>query len=251
MKPEEAKSYVLGKFKDFSCYIEIADFKTFLILALTRISGQKQFLQQIMGQNGNPTIWFYDEVQKVYFIEMGIKELGISPIILYHRSDKQVDFVLKGDNKIFQETLNKHELELLVKSKMIVHSPTVVDFGRDLFFSKDIGYKPVMTVNSIYKKLEEFIVSPAILSYFFILESESGPDVVFDIKDPIGVQNTMTIVQPFDVFLDEEKSLRNNTYVLLDQDLKSTLISELKMDKGDLFEKNLTLIVKVKSFKIF
>ena len=53
----------------------------------------------------------FTKSSKVYFIEMGIKELGISPIILYHRSDKQVDFVLKGDNKIFQETLNKHELE--------------------------------------------------------------------------------------------------------------------------------------------
>ncbi len=249
MKPEQAKSYILDKFRAFGNYIEIQDFKAFLILALNQIAGQKQFFQQIMGTSGNPTLWFYEENANVFFMEFGLKELGFAPIIVYNRSNKKVDFVIKGDNKLFAETLNKHEMELLVKPKMIVYSPTIVDHGRNIIHEDEMSIKTVIKINSVYKKLEEFIVAPSLLSYFFVLESENGPDIVFTLREPIKVNNKSLVLQPLDVYLDEEKILRGNLYVMLDENLKMTLIKDFKMEKSELFEKNITLIVRIKSFE--
>ena len=248
MKPEEAKKYILDKFKGFSNYIEVDDFKSFLILALHQIAEQKQFFQQIMGQSGNPTLWFYEEHANVFFMEFGLKKLGFAPIIVYNRSNKNVDFIIKGDNKLFSETLNKQEMEILVKPKMIAYSPTIFDHGRNIITEDEMSIKTIIKVNSVYKRLEEFIVSPAILSYFFLLESETGPDIIFTLRKPIKVNNKSLVLQPLDVYLDEEKKLRGNLYVMLDENLKMTLIKEFKMEKADLFEKNVTLIVRVKSF---
>ena len=252
MNFEEKYEFAREKFKSFSNYIEISNFREFLLLILNiEGDGAEAIMRQLGMGSKNKAILPYDPFKSAYYTKV-MSGLSInSQLKIYIKSEKINDSLLnKSDSKIFTENLSEFERKNLLPNKFALITPSIVDSldeKLDLIKNKEIT--PI--IESLFVDLAEFIASQN-LKFIFLLEDDTA-DILFTVNMSIAHDsNSPKQIQFFDIFIDEDKKIRNHTFIRMKKDeMDMEFMNEIKdYSHSEIFKSHFTIIVKVKSFNL-
>ena len=208
-------------------------------------------MRQLGMGSKTKTILPYDPFKKAYYTKV-ISGLSIkSQLKIYIKSDKINDSLInKSDSKIFTENLSDFERKNLLPNKFALITPSIVDSideNLDQIINKEIT--PV--IESLFVDLAEFIASQN-LKFIFLLEDEVA-DILFTVNMSIARDsNNSKQIQFFDIFIDEDKKIRNYTFIRMKKgEMDMEFMNEIKdYSHSEIFKSHFTIIVKIKSFNL-
>ncbi len=258
MDTQEKFKFAHQKLESFQNYIEIADFRHFLLLALN-MEGEwpQELLKQFGFGSKDKTVIPFDREKNVFFTKIMQGLSSSNQLIIYNKPnwDHEIPFVNKANSKIFEKVLNNYERENLLSKKFILLAPKVTEFSRQDPNVPHESESPIPIIEFIFENLAELIVSQD-LKYLFLLEGkEDEPDLVFSLNlSTEGGKDTEKPLQMFDIYVDEEKKLRGHTFIrmkngeLTDEALNMEYLDEIKdYSHSELYNSIFTVIVTVKS----
>jgi len=246
---------VLSNFKHF---IEIEDFRRFLLLTLNlENSGPESMLAQLgMGSKGK-IILPYDPLHLAYYNKM-LSTLSLkNQVMIYHSSEKKGEFINKQDSPLIMEYLTEKEREESLPTNFMLICPEIVDFTKSSLERSNNHNNYTVGIESLYTHLDEFIATQD-LKIIFLKEADKA-DLAFVINISLDAgPKSDNATQFFDVYVDEAKELRNYTYILTRSEkskagqITTTFLNEIKdLSHSEKFDSNYTVIVPVKSFTPF
>jgi hypothetical protein len=254
MEFEEKYEFALKKLNAFKNFIEISDFRSFLLLALNLDSGNgpEAIMKKLGLGSKNKLILPFDPEKKLYFTKIMLGLNFGQQITVFQKSDKiSEDFVNKADSKLFTENLSTYEREHLIPKNFIVISPEILDFSKKSLEGENVPKVFVAGIESLYVSLAEFIASQTLKFLFLIEGKDDEADIVFSLNAPFDPKDSApNQIQYFDVFVDEEKKLRGQTYIRMKKDeLDLQFMKEVnEMTHSELFNSHFTVIIPIKSF---
>jgi hypothetical protein len=258
MDYQEKYQFAVNTLKNFNNYIEIADFRKFLLLILNLDSGGPEAMLRKLGMAPKDKSTLpYDPEKKVYYTKIMSGLTLTHQLVIYHRCDKISDqFVNKDDSTFFTGYLTDYERKNLLPKDFLIISPDVVDQSTQVFTDQDSPIPCSVGVESMYSNLGEMIATQN-LKFFFLIKGESA-DLVFTINMLIEpTLNSKKCIQYFDVFIDTEKSLRNYTYIRMKKEevrkgiLKMEFLKEIKeLNHSEIYDSKFTIIVPIDSLKV-
>ncbi len=254
MNFEEKFEFAKEKFKSFSNNIEISktNFRQFLLLILNiEGDGAEAIMRQLGMGSKTKTILPYDPFKKAYYTKV-ISGLSIkSQLKIYIKSDKINDSLInKSDSKIFTENLSDFERKNLLPNKFALIIPSIVD-SLDENLDQIINKEITPVIESLFVDLSEFIVSQN-LKFIFLLEDDAA-DILFTVNMSIAPDsNTPKQIQFFDIFIDEDKKIRNHTFIRMKKgEMDMEFMNEIKdYSHSEIFKSHFTIIVKINSFNL-
>jgi len=248
-KLNEKIEYVKNAFKDFKNYIELEDFKSFLLFTLN--APTTIFITPSLNFGKNPNVALrYDPVKKIYFTKIQTNLFADSEIIVYYATEPLTDkLILKKDDKFFDDflTINEKEIAFSGREKFLF-----IKKSRGIEVYKEQGNNIEFKIEGYFDDMESFINS-IVVPFIFLLQgsSDNEPDVLssFNIKPSLNLSNKS--IYYIDCFLDKEHKTRSINYIKQDENLKITLMKDFKeISHSELFKSTFDLLLKIKSFNI-
>lgn len=244
---KEKVDLIHSRLDDFNGYIELKDFRDFLLFTLT--SNPSNVLAQIgLGGNKEEINLPYDPNSGIYYQKVSLMTRG--SVIVYTKSEKLTDkFILEKDDEIFEKYLNQNEQNLAFQGKEKFIFPQLSDCeaieGNNEFQIK-------LRIDDLFHSLKSFLAvsEPNIL---FIHEGNTSedPDLVLalNLMPQMPVQSKDNILK-VDIFLDKEQKTRDTTYLKRDEDFQLTYLKDIKeMSHSELYKSSFALILRIKSFE--
>ena len=234
-------------FENFSNFIELNDFRSFLLFTLTSQVPTDLLAQIGLGGNKevinlpyNPTFNFY--YQKINLISSGT-------LIIYVKNDPITDrFTLEKDDPIIKNFLNPNEMSLAFRGKEKFLLPKITDYST---FDVDGNSKLVIKIDDIFHSVESFlaVAEPNIL---FVVDAsnETEPDLVFafNMMPQMPGRSDQKTLQ-IDVFFDQKHKTRDKNYLKREEDYKIHYLKDIKeVGHAELYKSAFSLILHVKSF---
>ena len=256
MNYQDQFTFAVDSLQNFKNFIEVEDFRKFLLLILNLESGGPEAVLRQLGMASRDKITLpYDPLKKIYFTKI-ISGLSMTrnQLVIYHKSEKIVEtFVNKPESALFQQTLSEFELKNLLPEKLVLITPEVVDFTSKILTGDNAIPQALIGIESLYTNLAELIVTQD-LKFIFLLEGASA-DILFAINLNLDMaQDKKTPIQFFDVFVDETQKLRNYTFIRMknknikEGNIEMEYLEEITgIKRSELFESHFTIIIKVKS----
>ena len=233
-------------FTDFTSFIELKDFRSFLLFTLT--SQVPNVLAQ-MGIGGNKDIINlpYNPIFNIYFQKINLFSSG--SIIVYVRSEPiKEDFVVDKDDPIFKNYLNPNELSLAFRGKEKFIFPEVSDCST-VEIDGD-STKLTVRIDDIYHSLESFIAlsDPNII---FVIESKSSePDLLFAFNVmPQFPSKSNKYILKIDAYLDKDHKTKDVNYLKREKEnFQLAYLKDLKeMSHGELYKSSFSLVSHIAS----
>ncbi len=255
MSTQEKYDFAISKLKAFKGYVEIAEFRKFLLLVLNMENSRPEaILSQIgMGGSKGKFIMPYDPEKQCYFEKM---MAGISmndQLTVYIKIEEQTTkLVNKPNSDLFDAALSPFERKNLLPGKFLLITPKAIDFTQQSY-TDEIQPKPSnAAIETLYPDLIEFIVAQNLKYVFVIFGKENEPDVAFTINMSFDPRMASTKqLQFFDVYVDDSKQLRDQTFIKITEDLEMTFLNEITDSSySDMSNANFTIIIPVKSFDL-
>jgi hypothetical protein len=250
MNFEEKYEFAREKFKSFSNYIEISNFREFLLLILNiEGDGAEAIMRQLGMGSKNKAILPYDPHRKSYYTKV-ISGLSMKNQLKIYFKSKKINESLQNklDSKIFTDYLSDFERKNLLPNKFSLIIPSIVDSLSEK--SEKIEKKEITPViESLYVDLAEFIASQN-LKFIFLLEDDIA-DIFFTVNMSFAPDNNSSKqIQYFDVYIDEDKKIRNHTFIRMKkEEIDMEFMNEIKdYSHSEIFKSHFTIIVKIKSF---
>ncbi len=213
MNFEEKFEFAKEKFKSFSNYLEISDFREFLLLILNiEGDGAEAIMRQLGMGSKNKAILPYDPYKNAYYTKVMSGISMKNQLKMYIKSEKINESLQnKSDSKIFTENLSDFERKNLLPNKFSLIIPSIVDsLDENLNQIKNKEITPV--IESLFVDLAEFIASQN-LKFIFLLEDDTA-DILFTVNMSIAPDNdSPKQIQFFDIYIDENKKIRNHTFI--------------------------------------
>jgi len=233
-------------FTDFTNFIELKDFRSFLLFTLT--SQVPNVLAQ-MGLGGNKDMINlpYNPLFNIYFQKINLFSSG--SLIVYVRSELiKEDFVINKDDPIFKTYLNPNELSLAFRGKEKFICPKVSDCST--FEIDGVSTQLTVRIDDIYHSLESFIAISEPNLIFVIEGKTSEPDLLFafNIMPQFPSKSNKNILK-IDAYLDKDHKTKDITYLKREKgDFQLVYLKDLKeMSHGELYKSGFSLIVHVNS----
>ena len=249
MNFEEKFEFAKEKFKSFSNYIEISNFREFLLLILNiEGDGAEAIMRQLGMGSKNKAILPYDPFKKSYYTKV-ISGLSMKNQLKIYIKSKKINESLQNklDSKIFTDNLSDFERKNLLPNKFSLIIPTIVDSIEEQ--SEEIEKREIKPViESLYVDLAEFIASQN-LKFIFLLEDDIA-DILFTLNMSMAPDNNNPKhIQFFDVYIDEDKKIRDHTFIRMQkEEIDMEFMNEIKdYSHSEIFKSHFTIIVKIKS----
>jgi len=237
--------YVNKHFKDFSHFIELENFRAFLLLTLNSQSPTNIMAQLGLGGNREIINLPYDPIRNIYFQKINL--ISSSPTILYVKTKEITEkFLLDKDHEIFKKYLNVNESSLAFRGKEKFIFPKVTDC------STIEDSKLNIKIDDYFHSIESFIgfTQPNIL---FVVDAKdpSEPDLVFTFNmAPKIPRSSEENVLKLDVFLDDQHNLKDITYIQREEDYSIKYMKGIKeVSHADLYKSAFSLVLHIKSFE--
>jgi hypothetical protein len=251
-------SYAMKRLKEFNNYIEIEDFRHFLLMVLNMESGPEGILSQLGMAPKGKTILPYDPEKKMYYAKVMAGMSMNNQLTIYIKTEKKTDkLVNKAESPIITDTLTSYECKNMLPPKFVLLCPRMVDYS-DQAFTENAKPKPFASaIESLFVDLMDFIVVQNVKYLFFLQGEGDEPDILFTINlsyDPM--HSSINQFQYFDVYMDPEHKLRGYSFIWVHEDNKENakldFLKEIKdeFSHSDIFNSSFTIIVPVKSFKV-
>ncbi len=262
MNYDEKFEFAIQKLNDFENFLEVDDFRSFLLLLLNLNSGGPQALLSQLGLGGGKSHRInipFDPTKNIYYTKL-MSGLSIqNQLMIYSQSNEEnapKKLIHKAESKMLEKHLSKNELKNLIPKDLVVLTPTVIDYTEKVLKENNKSNGFASGIESLFRDLAEFIISQK-LKYIFLIEGEGDdPDLGFAINLSIDpTQTSPDHLQLFDVYIDEEKKLREYNFIKMKNedieknDLKMEFMREVEeTSHAELYNSHFTIIIPVKSF---
>lgn len=234
-------------FTDFTRFIELKDFRSFLLFTLTSQIPSNLLAQIGLGGSRDVINIPYNPIFKLYYQKINLFTAGA--LIVYVRSDAIKDeLVVDKDDPIFKQYLNTNELNLAFRGKEKFLFPKISDCS--VLESEEPLSKLNVEIDDFFHSLESFIaiLEPNIL---FVKDNVgSEPDLLFTFNMmPQFPGKLKKNILKIDVFLDKEHKTKSITYLKREENYKLTYLQGIKeISHTDLYKSSFSLILHIKSF---
>jgi hypothetical protein len=237
---------VQNALENFTSFIELKDFRSFLLFTLTSQVPTNIIAQLGLGGSKEIINLPYNPLFKIYFQKINLISAG--SLIVYVKSDPISNkFVIEKDDPTIKKYLNPNEMSLAFRGKEKFILPKISDIST---FDVDGNPNLNIKIDDLFHSLESFlaVAEPNLL---FVLKAQNGsdPDLVFTFnmmpQMPIDLNRK---VLKIDVFCDDEHKTREITYLKREEDYTITYLKDIKeVSHADLYKSAFSLILHVKS----
>ena len=108
--------FIEKKFENFTNFIELPDFRSFLLFTLTSQVPMNVLAQMGLGGNKEVISLPYNPILKIYYQKINL--LSVGSLIIYVKSDPISEkFILAKDESIIKSFLNPDEISLAFRGK--------------------------------------------------------------------------------------------------------------------------------------
>ena len=233
------------RFKGFSNFIELEDFRAFLLFTVNS-QAPSNLLAQI-GLSGNKDVINlpYNPSFKIHYQKINLITAG-SLIIYVKGVPLSEEFLMEKDDPVFKEHLNPNEIDLAFRGKEKFLIPKISDCS-SLDLDGD-SKKISVEIDDLFHSFESFmaITEPNIV---FVLEGKSNePDLLFAFNMMPELKIADKKVLKIDAFLDAEHKTKDMTYLRREEDYSLEFLKDIKeVSHADLYKSAFSLIIHVKS----
>lgn len=234
-------------FENFSSFIELSDFRSYLLFTLTSQVPTNIMAQLGLGGNKEVINLPYNPVFNIYYQKINLISAG--SLIIYTKNDSITDnFTLDKDDPIIKNYLNANEMSLAFRGKEKFLLPKISDCSA---FEVNGNLKLTIKVDDIFHSLESFLaVAEPNLLFVVDATNESEPDLVFTFNMMPQMPNRMDKkVLKIDVFFDKDHKTKDKVYLKREEDYTVKYLKDIKeVSHTDLYKSAFSLILHVKSF---
>jgi hypothetical protein len=234
------------KFENFTNFIELPDFRTFLLFTLTSQVPMNVLAQMGLGGNKEVISLPYNPILKIYYQKINL--LSVGSLIVYVKSDPITQkFILEKDDSTIKSFLNPDEMSLAFRGKEKFLLPMISDCTRCYV---DGNSKITIKVDDLFHSLESFlgIAEPNLL---FVIDgvNDSEPDLLFTFNMmPELPGRTDKKILKIDVYIDGKHNTRDVTYIRREEDYNLEYLNEVKaISHTEIYKSAFSLILHVKS----
>ncbi len=232
-------------FENFSNFIELSDFRSYLLFTLTSQVPTNIMAQLGLGSNKEIINLPYNPIFNIYYQKINLISAG--SLIVYTKNAPITDkFTLDKDDPIIKNYLNINEMSLAFRGKEKFILPKISDCS-----AFNVDGKLIIKVDDLFHSLESFlaITEPNLL---FVIDAneESEPDLVFTFNMIPEMPSRMDQkVLKIDVFFDKEHKTRDKVYLEREENYNIKYLKDIKeISHADLYKSAFSLIIHVKSF---
>jgi len=230
-------------FNGFTNFIEIENFRSFLLLTLTSQGPMNIMAQLGLGGDKSITHLPYNPDFNIYYQKINL--LTSSSLILYTKSDPVTnEFVLEKNDDIFNKFLSLKEIELAFRGKEKFIFPKISDCS--ILEDSKINIK----IDDLFHNIESFIsyAQPNILFVFDAAEA-SKPDLLFTFNmTPQFPKKLDENILQIDAYLDYEHKTKDIKYLKREADYSLTYLKDIKeMSNAELYKSAFSLVLRIKS----
>jgi len=232
-------------FENFSNFIELSDFRSYLLFTLTSQVPTNIMAQLGLGSNKEIINLPYNPIFNIYYQKINLISAG--SLIVYTKNAPITDkFTLDKDDPIIKKYLNINEMSLAFRGKEKFILPKISDCS-----AFNVDGKLIIKVDDLFHSLESFlaITEPNLL---FVIDAneELLPDLVFTFNMMPEMPRRMDQrVLKIDVFFDKEHKTRDKVYLEREENYNIKYLKDIKeVSHTDLYKSAFSLIIHVKSF---
>ena len=195
-------------FDGFTNFLELEDFRSFLLLTLTSQVPMNIMAQLGLGGNKDVINIPYSPDFKMYYQKINM--MSSSSLILYTKSEPITNkFILEKDDEIFKKFLSLNEIGLAFRGKEKFLFPKVSDCS--ILGDSELNIK----VDDLFHNLESFMsyTQPNVL---FVIDAKdsSKPDLIFSFNlTPQLPKKLDENVLQVDVYLDNNRKTRDINFL--------------------------------------
>ncbi|TET61970.1 MAG: hypothetical protein E3J52_00125 [Promethearchaeota archaeon] len=232
-------------FENFSNFIELSDFRSYLLFTLTSQVPTNIMAQLGLGSNKEIINLPYNPIFNIYYQKINLISAG--SLIVYTKNAPITEkFTLDKDDPIIKKYLNINEMSLAFRGKEKFILPKISDCS-----AFNVDGKLIIKVDDLFHSLESFlaITEPNLL---FVIDAneELLPDLVFTFNMMPEMPRRMDQrVLKIDVFFDKEHKTRDKVYLEREENYNIKYLKDIKeISHADLYKSAFSLIIHVKSF---
>ena len=236
---------VQGRFKDFSNFIELEDFRAFLLFTVNSQAPSNILAQMGLGGSKDVINLPYNPSFNIHYQKINLITAG--SLIIYVKGDPiSEEFVIEKDAPIFNKHLNPNEIDLAFRGKEKFLIPRISDCSS---LDLDGGAKKIsVEIDDLFHSFESFmaITEPNIV---FVLDGKANePDLLFAFNMMPELKIADKKVLKIDAFLDAEHKTKDMTYIKREEDYSLEFLKDIKeISHADLYKSAFSLIIHVKS----
>ena len=242
--------YVSKIFESFKGFMEIKDFRTFL-LTLFSEDGSDDVMAKIMGSNNHTKNLHYDIGKKSYLIELLPSE---KPVIIYLKSKNDFEKkVIKAeeDKEFFDKYLSTFEQETLMDKKTSIQ---IIEYLNKTFETNaKYNINAKFEVTKIYSDLLSYFFNIGKVRSLLILNGKGDdPDIIFSLE--VSFANFMNEEYvSIHAFIDHEKRFKDSMFIKINKNTyEFEGIKELEeTTHSELYNHEYLLLIHVNSFDEF
>ncbi len=232
--------------KDFTNFIELENFRPFLLFTLTSQVPSNILAQIGLGGTKEIINLPYNPIFKIYYQKINLISAG--SLIIYVKTDPiSNNFILEKDDSIIKNYLNPNEVSLAFRGKEKFLLPKISDCSA---FNDDRKNKINIKIDDLFHSLESFLaVSEPNLLFVIDAKNISDPDLIFTFNMMPEMPSRLDQkVLKIDVFLDKDHKTKDKTYLKREEDYTINYLQDIKeVGHADLYKSSFSLILHVKS----
>ncbi len=234
-------------FENFSNFIELPDFRSFLLFTLTSQVSTNILAQMGLGGNKDVINIPYNPILKIYYQKINLISAG--SLIIYVKSDPiSEEFILEKDNPIIKKFLNPNEMSLAFRGKEKFLLPKISDCST---YNGESNSKLTIKIDDLFHSLESFlaVAEPNLL---FVLGANNAqePDLLFTFNMMPEMPSRLDQkVLKIDIFVDNEHNSKDITYIKREENFIIKYLKDIKdVSHADIYKSAYSLLLHVKSF---
>ena len=236
---------IQGRFKDFSNFIELEDFRAFLLFTVNSQAPSNILAQMGLGGSKDVINLPYNPSFKIHYQKINLITAG--SLIIYVKNDAiSEEFMIEKDDPVFKEHLNPNEIDLAFRGKEKFLIPRISDCSS---IDLDGGAKKIsVEIDDLFHTFESFmaVTEPNIV---FVLDGKTNePDLLFAFNMMPELKIADKKILKIDAYLDAEHKTKDMTYLRREEDYSLEFLKDIKeVSHADLYKSAFSLIIHIKS----
>ncbi len=244
---KEKISYVNRRFENFSNFIELSDFRSFLLFTLTSQVPTNILAQIGLGGNKEVINLPYNPIFNIYYQKINLISVG-SLIVYVKKEIISEKFILDKDDRIIKNFLTANEMSLAFRGKEKFLLPKISDCTA---YNNDGKSNLTIKVDDLFHSVESFLaVAEPNLLFVVDATNESESDILFTFNMVPEMPGRIDQkVLKIDVFFDRDHKTKDKTYLKREEDYTIKYLNDIKeISHADTYKSAFSLILHVKSF---
>ena len=239
--------FVQKHFENFSNFIELPDFRSFLLFTLTSQVSTNILAQMGLGGNKEVINIPYNPILKIYYQKINMISAG--SLIIYVKSDPiSEEFILEKDDPIIKKFLNPNEMSLAFRGKEKFLLPKISDCSTS---NRESNSELTIKIDDLFHSLESFLaVAEPNLLFVLGANNTQEPDLLFTFNMMPEMPSRLDQkVLKIDIFVDNEHNSKDITYIKREENFIIKYLKDIKdVSHADIYKSAYSLLLHVKSF---